>query len=405
MPTMGPLPPPAPSLPAATEDEIISLATRHALGGDLPAAVRTLQLARDSAARIRVGSGVAAALTTTNPASAAALVLALPPEFGKAAAAEITARAWVQRDAAAALHGTLAATQPTAAHELRRAVATELVRENPAATLERLNALPPTPARDDMLAIAAAAWSRQDIEATVRWLRTQPDDPLRQRLTASVAFEIAQKNPDQAIALAESIPAGRDRWLVFTAIAQTWIVKNPKAAVTWATQLPAGEARDAAFAGVNTGLGLGSSRLSTLTSLPDPGTTSPALRPEVNSPAFAAWLATQPRPMSHDEAVLEFVRQRSSADLGAIGNWVAGLAGEPSRQRAMEIYLDQTVRTSPASAADWLRSLPASSRSDDMIEKTARELFHTDPRAAEALLRDTNFPPHRQEEILRNAPR
>lgn len=405
MPTMELRPAATPSLPAATEDEIIATATRHALAGDLPAMIRTLEIAADLATRARLGTAVVAALASKNPATAAAVTLGLPESYGKSAAAESAARAWVQQDAAAALRWVLAAPDPAAAHALRRAVASELVRDNPPATLDRLKALPATErGRDEMLGIAAAAWSRRDFAAAVAWLRSQPDDPLRQRMTASVAFEIAQRSPDQAIALAESLPSGRDRWLVFSAIAQTWIVKDPKAAVTWATQLPPGEARDAAFAGVNTGLGLGPSRLPM--PVPDAGiVTSPAFPPELNSPAFAAWLTTQPHAMSRDEAILEFVRQRSSADLGAIGNWIAGLAGEPSRQRAMEIYLDQTVRSSPASAADWLRSLPASSRSDDMIEKTARELIHTDPRAAEALLRDTNFPPHRQEEILRNAVR
>lgn len=416
MPTTGPLPTPTSSLPTAAESEIIATATRQALASDGAAVVRTLELAVDPAVRARLGTEVVAALASKNPASAAAVTLALPVNYGKSDAAEIVARAWVQQNSAEALRWALAPPNPTAAHEMRRAIAIELARENPSATLEWLKALPSaTPSRDDMLGLTAAAWARSDVAAATAWLRSQPNDSLRQQMTASVAFEIAQKNPDQAIALAESIPAGRNRWLVFTAIAQTWIVKDPKPAVIWATQLPPGEGRDAAFAGVDSGLGLGSSRATI--SIPtsgagsvvsrdlSPNNVSSPLRPELNSPAFTAWLATQPRAMSRDEAILEFVRQRSSTDLGAIGTWIAGLAGEPSRQRAMEIYLDQTVRSSPASAADWLRSLPASSRSDDMIEKTARELIHTDPRAAEALLRDTNFPPHRQEEILRNAPR
>jgi hypothetical protein len=418
MPTIETRTSPRPSLPAATEDEIIATATREALANDIIAAARTLDVTGDTPTRTRLGTTVAAAVAQQNPEIAARLALALPEGAGKSSAAEIAAQAWVQRDPNAALGWAVSAPDPDAAIALRRAVAMELIRHHPSAILECLKALPASRGRDEMLGIAAAAWSRHDIDATVAWLRSQPDDPLRQRLIANVAFEIAQRSPDQAIALAESLPAGRDRWLVFSTIAQTWIAKDPKAAVTWATQLPPGDAREAALAGVNSGMGLGSSRVPSLvrgtppreasvaTTLPsDANANSSVLRPELDSPAFAAWLATQPQAMSRDEAILEFVRQRGSADMGSIGNWVAGLAGEPSRQRAMEIYLDQTVRTSPAGAADWLRSLPASSRSDDMIEKTARELSHTDPRAAEALLRDTNFPPHRQEEILRNAPR
>ena len=108
--------------------------------------------------------------------------------------------------------------------------------------------------------------------------------------------------------------------------------------------------------------------------------------------------------MSHEEAILEFVRQRGAADLGAVGNVVAMLPDASVRQRAIDIYLDQALRNSPANAANWLRSLPPSDQSQDMIEKTARQWMQTDPRAAETWLQETSLPGFRKEELLRQAP-
>ena len=411
MPTVGP--PPKPPAPPPPESEIVTAAARSALSNDLPATLQTLQLAGDPAARAHAGTALVAALAAQNPAVAATVALALPSGPAQTAAVEIAAHAFVQHDAAAALRWAFELYDAVTANLARRAVARELVRENPRNAMDRIKALPAGPARADVFVFAAAAWAAQDGASAVAWLRELPDDAFRQRLTSTIAFEIAQTKPDRAIALAEDLPAGRSRWLIFSAIAQTWIIKDPKAALAWSAQLPAGEARDAAHAGIETGLGVPSSRRAA----PFPGIRNSNPRSaasgtafatgsaETNNPAFDAWLATQPRSMTRDEAILEFIRQRGALDVGSIGNWVASLPGGTTRQRAIEIYFDETVRGSPANAANWLRSLPSSDRSDEMIEKTARQWLQTDPRAAEAWLRETTLPPFRQEELLRNAPR
>lgn len=408
MPTMGRIS--NTSKPKVPEHEILATALRLASNNDVPAAVRTLELTADPAERTRVSINLVQSLASQNPSLAAATALALPFGPTRSSAVELAASSWIERDATAALNWSLALSDPATANLARRSVARELVRENPRAALDRVQALPADGGRDDLVAIAAGAWARQDPEAAASWLREQPDDSLRQRLTTSIAFEIAQISPNRAIALAETLPAGRDRWLIVSEIAQTWVAVDQSAAFAWASRLETPEAREAAIAGITTGLGVSSARR---TNNPPNfgrgarilgGRSTYAMGGPLDPPEFTLWVASQSRKMSRDEAILEFVRQRGAQDGGSIGSWLANLTNGSASQRAREIYLDEKLRGSPADAASWLRSLPSSERSDEMIEKTARQWLLTDPGAAATWLRETNLPPFRQEELLRQAP-
>ncbi|MEO6568761.1 MAG: hypothetical protein ABIO94_08345 [Opitutaceae bacterium] len=392
--------------PKVPEHEILAGALRLASNNDIVAAVRTLDLTVDSAERSRVSVNFVQALSSQNPSLAAAAALALPFGPTRSAAVEIAASSWIQRDANAALTWSLDLSDPNAANLARRAVARELVRENPRGALNRIQAFPADNRRDDLVAIAAAAWAHQDPEAATSWLREQPDNNLRRRLTSSVAFEIAQISPSRAITLAETLPAGRDRWLIFSAIAQTWVAVDQNAAFAWANKLEAPDARNAAIAGITTGLGVGSNRRTNPSREPRilGGRSTYAMSTPLDPPQFTAWLASQSQTMSRDEAILEFVRERGAQDVGSIGSWLANLTAGPAGQRAREIYLDEKLRGSPAAAASWLHSLPSSERSYEMIEKTASRWLLTDPSAAAAWLRETNLPAFRQEELLRQAP-
>ena len=103
--------------------------------------------------------------------------------------------------------------------------------------------------------------------------------------------------------------------------------------------------------------------------------------------------------------MLEYVRQRGALEPFAVGPWVEALPGGPTRDRALEVFLENLLGSSPAEAARWLRSLPRSDRSDEMIERTAQVWLRTNPDAAAAWLRGTGLPPDRIEWLLRQAGR
>jgi hypothetical protein len=183
--------------------------------------------------------------------------------------------------------------------------------------------------------------------------------------------------------------------------------------MAWAGRLPAGEARAAAFAGLETGLGVRTvrrpvnapgSRGGRSRGLGGGGVVEVALAAG-SSADFAAWRARQPPGLSDDEAIVEYVRQRGAGDSGAIGQWLTTLPPGGNRDRAMEIYLEGQLIGSPQRAASWLRSVPRSDRSDEMIEKTARAWLRTSPDAAQAWLNETPLPPERKERLLREAGR
>ena len=411
MPTM--LPATAPAVAAASEANVLAGALARAQQRDFSGALRAIEAVAEPAARLRLQLALGMVLAEQDAATAAAFAPVLPEGPARETVLERAARVWAQREPGAALHWALDLADPAAAALARRTVANELVRTNARPTIERLLALPARAARDEVLVFAAAAWARSDADAAVGWLRELPEGELRSRVAPGIGFELAQSNPRRAIALAETLPEGRDRWVLYTAIGQTWAAVDAKAALAWARGLPVGDARFAAFAGVDTGLGVPGARR--MVNGPNPpgagvrlrggGSVALGLLTATDTPEFLAWCATQPVGMSRDEAILEFVRQRAPAAAGGLGPWVAALPGGPTRDRAMEIFVDGLLATSPATAADWLRQLPRSERNDEWVERTARQWLATNPAAAELWLRDIPLSPERKASLLREVGR
>jgi hypothetical protein len=403
-------PVPAEVVPVVPESEVLAEALAEVQRNDLSAAIRRLEGVRESTARNRIATALVRNLAERDPRRAAALAETLPAGGTRMGGLEVAGRAFVRSDSAAAIEWARGLGDRSTAGAARRVIAEELIRTDARAAIDRITALPDDTAREEMLGFAAAAWVRHDAASAISWLRNLPDDERKQRLTTTMGFEIAQRNPNEAIALAETLPTGRNRWLLFSAIGQTWVATDSKAALGWAARLPAGEPRDAAFAGIETGLGVPSSRrvpsapgMRGRGSRSSPRAAAPEW-PEVASPAFAAWLATQLPGMSRDEAILEYVRQRGVLEPQAIGQWLASLPGSTTRDRAMEIYVDSLlVASSPAEAARYISSLPRSDRTDDMVEKTAERWLLTSPDAASAWIHQTPMPAERRERLLREA--
>jgi hypothetical protein len=408
MPTMAP----APAVFPIKESEVLNAALERGKQGDFSGALHLIEAVSEPAARLRLHLAVGSVLAERDPVAAAALARLLPAGPAREAGVERAARSWARRDPDAALRWSLAIAEPATAGLARRTVSTELVRANARAAVDRLLAIPARAARDEMVVFAAAAWTRFDEDAAVGWLSELRDDDLRPRVTIAVGFELAQNNPRRAIALAETLPEGRERWLLIAAIGQTWAATDAKGALGWARSLPAGEARYAAFAGVDTGLGVPGTRRRSAA----PNTGGSGIRTRgggavlgaltaADTPEFLAWLATQPVGLSRDDAILEYVRQRGPAAGASLGPWVAALPGGPTRDRAIEIFVESLLTGSPAEAADWLRQLPRSDRSDEWVERTARAWLTTNPAAAEIWLRDIPLSAERKAQLLREAGR
>ena len=84
---------------------------------------------------------------------------------------------------------------------------------------------------------------------------------------------------------------------------------------------------------------------------------------------------------------------------------IASLPPGYTRDEATQVYLDGLLIGSPREAARWVRSLPRSERTDELIEKTARRYLQTNPDAAAQWLQDSTLPPDRKEQLLREAGR
>lgn len=402
--------PTTPSEPA--EHDLIVEALRAARAGDLDAARAQLSRLGNPVQRGRVGARIVHTLAADQPEAAARLAALFPPDPGWSAGLEAVARQLARREPDRALAWSLGLIAPDAIRVARPAVADELIAANPQDAATRIKALPASAGRDDLLIFAAASWTRRDPDAAIAWARREDDDVLREKLVSSAAFELAQAQPRRALEWAESLPESRNRWLLVSRIAQTWVAVDSPAALTWARQLPAGPARDAAFAGVDTGFGVPAARrlagapgTSTGSRTRGGGAAAPPGGGEMDSPDFAAWLATQPGMRSREEAILEYVRQRSASAPGGVGPLILSLPGGATRDRAMALFVENLLISSPNEAARWVQSLPLVERRPELIEKTARRWLQTNPDAAAAWLETTLLPDYQKEQLLREAGR
>jgi hypothetical protein len=110
--------------------------------------------------------------------------------------------------------------------------------------------------------------------------------------------------------------------------------------------------------------------------------------------------------MSREEAILEYIRQRGALEPDAVAPLLSAMAPGTLRDQAMDAYVDGLlIGRSPMEAARWVRSLPRSERSDELIEKTARRWLLTNPDAAVDWIEQSTLPAYRKEQLLREAGR
>jgi hypothetical protein len=396
--------------PLFTDAELTASALRAAQGGDVAGATRTLTNVSDPIRRRQLMEKVTRTLVETDPRMATRLAIEWANTTQHLVLVSSPARAMAKADGEQALRWSFELPDSFAARAARRSVVEELVATDARGTIVRIEALPAGATRDELLIHAAGAWTRRDPDAAIAWLRTLPETELKRKLTSSVGFAVAHSKPERALEVAEMLPEGRDRWLLLSAIGQTWVAVDSKAAVAWAAKLPAGEQRDAAFAGIDTGYGMPVRRR--IAGAPGSrgvrtrgGAAMVALEKEASSPDFAAWLATQGKGMSRDEAILEYVRQRGALQPAAVGPLIESLPMGATREQATAIYVEGLLIGSPGEAARWVRSLPRSERSDELIEKTAKQWLLTNPDAAADWIQQSTLPEHRKEQLLRDARR
>jgi hypothetical protein len=411
MPTVA-LPTAAERMPAdARFDEVVAEALRAARNNNTEGAVRAVASLGDHGPRMRAAQRVTMELAASDPKTGARVGWELANAFQQPSLAEAAMGNLVRREPDYALRWVTELPDGAANRRVRLAAVEQFVAAEGRAALNRIGALPAGVARDELLVLAAAAWTRRDPDAAIAWLRDQPDSELKPRLTSSVGFEVAHSKPERALEVADMLPEGRNRWLLFSAIGQTWVAVDSKAALSWASKLPAGEPRDAAFAGIDTGYGMPVRRRAPTA----PGSRGirtrggaaavAAVQAEANSPDFEAWRATQRKDMTREEAILEYVRQRGALQPGVVGPMIQSLPMGPTREHATAIYLDGLLIGSPAEAARWVRSLPRSERTDELVEKAARQLINKNPDAAAEFVEQSNLPGYMKDRLLRDANR
>jgi hypothetical protein len=237
-----------------------------------------------------------------------------------------------------------------------------VARDAPGAAAQVL-ALPATSGRDELLTLIASRWARWDSSAALAWARDLPAGDVRTRMLTSIGVELAQTDPQHAVAVVALLPEDRNRLIVLGAIGRTWVAKDRAAAFKWAQALPAGGQRDAAMAGIDAGLGATAWHdvaASRLPGLPGLVATTNDARPRTPQYGF-------------------------------------------ERDEALKRRFDDLMRASPAQAAQWLESLPAAERRDEMVQQLTREWFAQNPIAARQWLEDNVMSEAQKRQLLHDA--
>ena len=353
----------APALLTTSSDDALALARAAVEQNDFFAAVQALETPV-ATERLYVVRKLMRELASSDFFKAERVAGVLPAGRMQLEATAILARARIERDPAAATQWALAEVSPSIASDARQAVAERLIAQEPKATLQRLLALPVSPARNEMLGYAAAGWARRDAVNAIGWVRAMDHGTVKDRIATSMGFALAQSQPSRAVDLLDILPEGRDRMAVISAVGQTWIALDGGAAWKWAKQLPAGTAHEAAFSGIETGLGGAGSRL------------------VQNDTPFIG---------RADPAGVGRTRGGGSLPLGA------------QRDDALRREFDEALRESPVRAASLLTALPAPDRRDEMEDELIRRWLPINPEAANTWVNQNIFNPSRRELLLREA--
>lgn len=368
MPTMLPAPAVAPTV-AISRQKIQAAALAAVERDDVPAAVRELETV-PFAQRSDIVREMISTVAARDPMRAGRVALALPVGMIRNDAVKIAARAMTEREPLAAVAWAIGVTEREAGFFAVSAVGGRLVEEpDQRPLLQRVQDLPAASGRDDLLSAAAAQWARRDATTALAWVDGLAGGDLKARLLTSVGFEIAQTMPERAVEIAQRLPESRDRRLLIGAIGQTWVVRDAPAATAWARRLPAGPAREAAFTGIASGLGV---------------TAGPR---SVVEPS--------PLPLSNVPPVAHVPARPVEPEL---------LPPGPERERAIRQRFDTLLQTSPTMTGNWMTQLPAADRSQEMVDRLAREWLATNPAAAKQWIDMNVISPVQREELLRYGP-
>jgi len=345
---------------------VVEAALGQAGRGD-PAGALEMIAGLPEAERREATREVIALIAARDPRLAGQLALGLPADSAHAAAMEQAAGAMADHDLDAAVAWTVELPDGVARFDAARLVAERLVDRDARGALRQLMALPESTGRDGLLRLVAAAWARREPSESLAWARGLPAGDLRHGVVASIGFEVAQIAPRAAIEIAGLLPAGRDHWLLLSAIGRTFVARDAGAAWAWARGLPEGGPRDAAISGIEAGLGAG-------------------------------------RPFRPSEDIAASANAAQPGGVAAAGSLEAGqgLVGRERQDRLWREF-EARLRASPQEAAQWVVSLPALDRSNEMVDRVAREWLRTNPTAAGVWLDQNVAQPLRREQLLLEA--
>ena len=260
-----------------------------------------------------------------------------------------------------ALAGTWAETNPVAAANWARGLATGHAKDTAVvAVAGAWAANDPKAAADNFsgnlakgddlnLAIAIAdIWATSDPAATAKWVATLPDGASKNEAAATLATVWAASDIHAAVAWSDTIADDETRRQVIAHIGTTWGAIEPQAALDWLTSLPAAQATDGVTGALYSWAG-----------------TDPV--------GMQEWIdASNGDPMADRarRSLGDVLAQTSQPDAMALA---LGMSSEVARDDTLVRYFRDWRKSDDVAAQDWLQSnwstLPATAQAQLAAEQ------------------------------------
>lgn len=154
-------------------------------------------------------------------------------------AVTVVATRWFESDPAAAIAFAKSVEEPATRATALLTLGYEALRNNARESLELVQEVPPSSARNDFLAQAVQEWAGTDFEAVRFWVEQFTEQDLKDRLRSAVATGRAEVDGGAAASYAATaMQPGEDQDRAVVSVLQRWVQSQPEDAVAWLEQFP-----------------------------------------------------------------------------------------------------------------------------------------------------------------------
>ncbi|MGA2052793.1 MAG: hypothetical protein ABSH19_05720 [Opitutales bacterium] len=275
--------------------------------------------------------------------------------------------------------------------------------EDPQAALAAAMNLPANRGRDAAVQSVAKGWASADPEAVLAWAGTLPNGAAHTDAMDTAIAALAQQDPLAAVSYVANITSVADRNFMMVEVAGDWAQDDPVAASQWVLQNATGATLNRAMTDMMDSLSkvdpqLAADDLGKLSNIQRPGGINRMMSitqisqnwAEQDPQADLTWLSSLPQANNNMVSTMMFKQAAEGAVTTWAGNdpdaataYVESLGvNNPQFTTLMGMVASVRATADPASAAQWVESLPDDGTRAAAIGSVVAQLSSVDPQQA-----------------------